>query len=1088
MSLYQDLYGKTTTVPGKTKFQEDIKKSVETGKKRAELLPIPKKTQPTQPKPFYNPTRGPIIPTFEPAEALAKKFLGAATLGLTDVLTGVYQPERTAQLQKQAESMPVASTLASVAGYIAPTTVGTRLAQPLIKPIASGLGKRVAEGAIVGGGIMGVESVAPVITGKKTIEQAGKDIGTGILTGAALDASFYGLGRLSKPLLTKIAKGISLNRAEKEAFKSAMDIADDQIDNMLAKSKQRLTIQKELGLPESTTAQQFMREQRKVAQDVGVEKYYNDLETAFPEQATRPTAPKSFEKPQKAAVSVLTKRVDETIAPQVAQPIPKPFEPKSTKQVEPPQLKPKVTDAPEVKATKLRQTVHNSVAKSELDPSVKAFYEENPAQYEVVNNQETWQKAFKNVSDNPNAIRNELGAKTSLESADDTMNSIALMHKYSSDGDIKSLINLSDELAEKATRSGQAIQALIALQRTTPEGKLLQASQTINAAVRQLEKEYPGVYNAMKKKGKLPKLSEADASEIKNLMEKSLTVEGKEKAKLVAKADQIIADNMPVSFGDKVRAFRNISLLLNPKTLIRNPLGNVIFSGLENVSQIPSGITDVMVSAILKTPRQTKVVPKLGEQLKGAKKGTVEAWQDILEGVDTSPTRGGIEMPRNRKIFETAWLNKVNNWLGDALKMGDRPFYQAAYDARLKELIELQPDAKREELEQLAKEFGMERTFQNDSETAQFMSSVKSALNKANVIGYGLGDVVMPYTQTPANIIAKGAAYTPLGILNSLGIAIRKDMKAHSVQKAFTDSIGRAFTGTGILALGYTLAKNGFITGSDKDLSKKEKALRRQAGERQYAIKFGDQWVSFDWAQPASMPLALGANLFASTKDEESLIDAFSKGTISAGDTMFNQGVMQGITRMLGGTSPTESLLESVAMTPTQFLPTAGSQVAQQIDPYQREIDYSSIPQTVKDSVIKKIPGARETLPQKLDMFGVPIKEQSGRTGIQKAVDVFINPSLRSDVTKDKTTLELYRLYDSTKDTDVVPLKMPSGLTKEQERAFKVRFGQRIKGVLDSLLFSDSYRNSSDDVKAKLVSKTINKIYEQTKEEQGLKK
>lgn len=588
-----------------------------------------------------------------------------------------------------------------------------------------------------------------------------------------------------------------------------------------------------------------------------------------------------------------------------------------------------------------------------------------------------------------------------------------------------------------------------------------------------------------REKYKLPYFTDDEAKYIVDTMEKASTLKGREKDLLLAKVDQLISDKVPVSLADKVKAIRNMSLLGNIKTIgVRNPLGNLIFSGLENVAQIPSGITDTMVSKILKTDRTTKVLPSLSAQAKGLKKGVLESWEDVINNIDTSPTRGGAELPRNRKVFETAWLNKANNWMGDALKFGDRPFYQAAYDARLKELKELSPNADIEDLKKLAHEFGLERTFQNSSTTSKAVGMIKKGLNLGK--DFGLGDIIMPYTQTPANILEKGVQYTPLNIINVFGKIGGQALGKETIRnnpKAFADAVGRTFTGTGAIALGYKLAEEGNMTGGTADMSTKEKAIRKEAGEQQYSVKIGDKWYSFDWAQPASIPLAIGVDMYNAGIKKEDVASKLQAGTESGIQTLFNQSMLQGISRLFGGTSIASGYAESLANVPSQFTPTLLSQTAQVIDPYKRDSDYSNVKTIAKTSVQKKIPGLRQQLPPTLNLFGEPVKEQG--QGITKAIKVFLSPSNVSDVNTDKITNEIYSLYKRTGETDVIPSKIPIGLTNNQKYEFKKVFGKKVKRALEQTM-RGNYSSATDNDKIKIIRRVINSAYDEAKNELGI--
>lgn len=238
--------------PKVDKKEEEIKRialaKMPTLKPVSKATPIVKETKPTVKGPFDKDFK-PVIPTFAPAEALAKKFLSSATLGLTDVIKTPY----TEKVEEKAKTMPVASTVANVVGYLSPGTAGAKLVKPLLKNVTSKLGKQALEGAIVGTGITAAENVVPLLKGEKDIQQVGQEVGKGLVGGIALDVGLYGLGKLAKPLINKIRQGVALSQAEKQAVAQTLNVPVDSVDETVRK----LTIQEELGLPKDMTAQQY---------------------------------------------------------------------------------------------------------------------------------------------------------------------------------------------------------------------------------------------------------------------------------------------------------------------------------------------------------------------------------------------------------------------------------------------------------------------------------------------------------------------------------------------------------------------------------------------------------------------------------------------------------------------------------------------------------------------------------------------------------------------------------------------------------------------------------------------------------------
>jgi len=916
------------------------------------------------------------------------------------------------------------------------------------------------------------------------------------------------------------------------------------------------TIQQELGLSADTTAESYLKEQEKLASNMAIEDYYKQFDTT-PKQIVEDfnkwradNFGGAFGKMAEGDEQALKELYKESTGIDLDVAL------KETAQTTPPLLRQvdQLTQSPQVapllnqadvaslaeqpvkqidlsqtvsrnltlsEGEKLRKTISNSLMRSELPSDMKQYFKDNPSTYKTITNEETWNNAIKNVANNFDDTLNNFKTKDALETASDTGEAIALLHQVSKT-DIANANLLAQEFAEKATKSGQAIQAIVMLQKSTPEGKLVSAHNILKNATKKIEDELPSVYAKMKADGTLPKLSDDEAKFIIDNMTEAQNATGKERIKLISQVDQMLADKIPATMGDKIRALRNLSLLGNFKTtLSRNPLGNTIFSGLENVSQIPSGITDAMLSKVLKTQRQTPITPNLKAQAKGFKQGLSDVASDIKLNIDTSPTRGGIEIPRSRKIFEKSlattlnelagepvklakfleisWLNKANNWLGDALKLGDRPYYQAAYEMRLADLKKLGVNAPEKELEQLASDFALQRVFQNNGQTAKMVSNFKKSINqgvnlKEFGIDYGLGDIAMPYTQTPANILAKGLEYTPLNIINlgkiaaggtadaSAGLGkIGKNIAMN--QKQFTDSVGRLFTGSGIIALGYAMAKNGHVTGKTQDTSGKVKDLKRDVGERNYSIKIGDTWYSYDWAQPAATPLAVGIDAYLSGEKEDEFIKRVEKGILSGADTIFKQSLFRGVTNMFGGQygTPAEGISDTVLTAPTQFMSTLGGQIAQFGDKYQREVDYSSPIQQVSDTLKKKLPGVREKLPQKLNMLGQPKLEQEGKGKIQKAFDTFFNPSIVSNKTTNETLLEIERLFNETNNTGVIPSRMPNGLNKKEQYDFRKQFGTKINNVLYDTFNSKSYKNKSTFQQSEIVEKLISDTYKKAK-------
>ena len=56
------------------------------------------------------------------------------------------------------------------------------------------------------------------------------------------------------------------------------------------------------------------------------------------------------------------------------------------------------------------------------------------------------------------------------------------------------------------------------------------------------------------------------------------------------------------------------------------------------------------------------------------------------------------------------------------------------------------------EMIEIATRDALERTWQDNNAFVDFASNVRRGLNKLNIKGYGLGDMIVPFIKTPANL------------------------------------------------------------------------------------------------------------------------------------------------------------------------------------------------------------------------------------------------------------------------------------------------------------------------------------------------
>jgi hypothetical protein len=727
---------------------------------------------------------------------------------------------------------------------------------------------------------------------------------------------------------------------------------------------------------------------------------------------------------------------------------------------------------------KNRQFAENSVLNSHVatDPLKESIKESMPT-YEPITNKATFDKASDIVNqDYTKAVSTFSDAKHGVN-ADDVALGEALITKAIKEGNADEANRLIADLAEKLTTAGQAVQAASIFKRLTPEGMLLYAQRMINRANRDL-------FDRLGKKAQNIVLTSDDSEFILNTMKNVQKMsEGRERDVELAKVMARIANKVPATNGTKVKGLQRISMLLNPKTMVRNTIGNALFGAVDNASNVLATPLDFAMGKL--TGQRTTTLPSFTGQLKSMKKGAKETLEDAKLGIDTYPAQTQYELP-NGRVFDTDFLNNLDRVTRTGLQLGDRPFYQAAYDDVLRQQMKLAKVSEpTKEMMERAEKIAKERTYQDVNNITEAADWFRNAFNKiTGSKNFGLGNVILPFTKTPANILKRAIEYSPIGLEKTVRETVNLVKKNGKFdQKAFVDSISRSTTGTGLIMAGYALAEKGLLTGTgnkDKDIA----SFERNLGKSDFAVKLGDTYYTYDWAQPASLALAVGADMYLKGKSKKEAENAVIEGVKSGGETLLKQSFMQGVQRLFGGYAPMDNLEQTAYNAPAQFIPTLSNQIAQLTDSQKRSTYGGSVQQNALNSIKAKIPGLSKTLEPSIDTLGNPIQQYQGNNNL---FNVFLNPGRQTTFNPNKAQSEILRVYESTGNKDVFPKVAPRSFTNKGETITLTpkeitTFQQTMGKNTESRLNYIADQPSTDEMKAKLMAEAIRKAYEEAKQ------
>ena len=724
-----------------------------------------------------------------------------------------------------------------------------------------------------------------------------------------------------------------------------------------------------------------------------------------------------------------------------------------------------------------------------------ALDDKNITSYESITNKETLQKANDAINEQGQKWVDRFLEKSNGEmKATDIAGGFILMNRYQQVGDYESMIRVAEKLRKAGTQQGQTIQMFSVLGRMTPEGMTYYAQTELSKAYDEILKNKTQAW--ADQHADEFKLNGRDIEFIqRRVNQASKLPEGRDKYILLAEIAERIQSKIPPKPGEGLKAFARTSMLLNPKTIGRNILGNAVIVPNHIISDFVGTGIDKAISK--KTGIRTTGVFDL-KALGGAKKGLYESFDDFRRNISTREIgndrfeiqgsgRSFYENHTGKFATTRNAINKALNGLdrvtGFLLEAGDRPFYETWFINSLNNQMRLNnvtsPTA---EMIEIATDEALQRTWQDNNSYTKVVSSVRNGLNKLNVKGYGLGDMVMPFVKTPANLTKAVVDFSPLGAINAAlktsqfkkdltkGVATAKQQR--EVVKAWSQVI----TGTLGMAIMTVMANAGVLSGGgddDKDVRAFEQNI---LGIKPYSIKIGDTSYTYDWTQPLGTSAAMVTDTVKSLKnvtDTEGKVGAVLKGAQSGASVLLEQSFVSGIRNLFEEDNLINALIEVGLNEPSKFTPQFLGQIAQiQDDTARTSYVYNDIPKTAANKVKAKIPGLRQTLEPSVDVLGREVKTNNS------VGNVMLNPANTAFARTTKGAEEMYRVYQSTGDkasiAQVAPYYFNIGdkkvvLTPKQRTQYQKTIGSIASNGVENLLNNEAYNKLPDTDKAEVL-------------------
>ena len=756
---------------------------------------------------------------------------------------------------------------------------------------------------------------------------------------------------------------------------------------------------------------------------------------------------------------------------------------------------PKLTNKKSIKKGKDSQFFDSLTSKTNfLSDDVKNMMktEEGLKYYSGITNEETLNEAYNKLNKNGVQETNAWFRKSASESTPtDIAEGFILLKQYQDNGDYDSAINVAKQLKEFGTKAGQTVQAFSILERMTPEGMVMYAQSELTDAYNRMvegkSKEW------IEKNTQDFQLTTSEVAEITKLMKELPKLKDQyERDVNLGKIQRIIVDKLPPERGQGIKSWMRISMLLNLRTQVRNVVGNSVIVPVNVVGDRFASIVDRQLAK--RTGVRTKGTTKAKNIAKGVKTGVYRSYNDFKNKINTRDFQGdrweiGHGNAFNNKTLIGRKMNSIDRFNSFLLDVGDRPFYEATFINSLNNQLELNnTKTPTPEMIDIATTEALQRTWQDNNNYTKLVLRIRKAANVINFKGYGLGDWLIPFAKTPANITKALVDYSPIGLSKTLISDVRKfnnslenGQYTPALQHKLADNLGKGLAGSLLYIVGYALAQADIISGAGDDDKDVANFMKNSLGIQPYSIKIGNKSFTYDWAQPIATPLMVMADykrLSQENSDMNAIDKLFSTFDL-ASQQLMEQSFLQSINEFLNGTGNAgERFMQTVAELPSRAIPTFVKQIADMIDPTVRSpYEKNKIFKTALNKMMVKIPGLKSKVAPSTDTFGNEIKKDNN------LFDVFINPA---NVTQAKLTnagKEVYKLYKETGDKNVFPKVVPYSImykgkninisAKDKAKMQKIE-GKIIEDNVNKLVGSQKYKSLSSDKKVEVITNITN--------------
>ena len=687
----------------------------------------------------------------------------------------------------------------------------------------------------------------------------------------------------------------------------------------------------------------------------------------------------------------------------------------------------------------------------------------------------------------------------------------ALYNNAANSGDTETALDVLSDMVQHQRSAAQALQATRILKQLSPETQLYQAQRSIANLQTQLNEEYGD--------DKAPKLK-IDQTLAEQFMK---AADQAERDAVLANIYRDIGKQMPSRFKDKWNAWRYLAMLGNVRTHVRNVVGN---AGFVPVVAAKNVVATGIEKAVYRLSGGKMQRSKEFVTGKGGKALLEAAAQDYAKVADVAMGGGKYSdfanankyIEEGRVIFRTKPLEAARKANSRALDKEDAWFSKPHYAYAMAQYckangITAEMIAKGGDKVVKAREYAIKEaqkaTYRDTNVFSQAISELgrmgRNSKNGAKRTISTVMEGILPFRKTPANILARGVEYSPIGLLNGFKQAIFDVQKGTKTAAEAIDAISAGLTGTGLLALGLFWAAQGLVRGHGDDDDKKNDFMEL-AGHQAYALELPNGTsVTLDWLAPECLPFFVGVNLWELTDggDKPATMADWLTAISQVSEPMLEMSCLQSLNDVFDSVGYASSnglpglptaLVNAAASYVSQGIPTILGQ-AERTGEGLRYTTFTSKNSKLTNNVQYALGRASAKIPI-WDYSQIPYIDAWGRTESTgdvgtRAFNNFLNPAYTSTVDMSAMEEELLRLYEVTGES-VLPRRASKyfnvdkkrvDLTGEQYVTYAQKKGSEAYKWLTELTQNATYRSMSDEEKADCIARIYSAANEVAKAE-----